>query len=161
MVLAGMDGDKGCGVADPAATPLRSGLNASHICGCINAPIAKSCGLMPRQPTSIIREDPPLCEARAHNIFASCRPGACVPWACKKTTTTAEEAEAAAAAAAAAGSLPAAPPHPPSRSKQTVEVAATAAGVAAPPPRPNGPTFPAMEAFDKVVTDFMVEKVRG
>ena len=159
MVLAGMDGDKGCGVADPAATPLRSGLNASHICGCINAPIAKSCGLMPRPPPSIIREDPPLCEARAHNIFASCRPGACVPWACKKTTTTAEEAEA--AAAAAAGSLPAAPPHPPSRSKQTVEVAATAAGVAAPPPRPNGPTFPPMEAFDKVVTDFMVEKVRG
>jgi hypothetical protein len=50
MVLADVDGDKGCGVADPAQTPLRSGVNASHACDCSNTPIAPSCGLMPKPP---------------------------------------------------------------------------------------------------------------
>ena len=50
MVLAGMDGDKGCGVADPELTPLRSGFNASHKCECANTPIPPTCGLMPRPP---------------------------------------------------------------------------------------------------------------
>lgn len=87
MVLVDVDGDKGCGVPDAAATPLRTGWAASERCSCSNDDeIAPGCGLMPKPPFpySIIGEKPPLCALRAHNRSASCDPLACAGWTCKR-----------------------------------------------------------------------------
>eukprot|EP01048_Picozoa_sp_COSAG05_P009091 COSAG05_NODE_724_length_7726_cov_2.123771_4_plen_337_part_00 len=90
MVLVDVDGDKGCGVANVTATPLRAGWDADERCGCSNAEIAPSCGLMakPPFPYSLFGENPPLCGLRAHNRSASCNPLACAGWTCARESAT-------------------------------------------------------------------------
>ena len=85
MVLVKLDGDKGCGVEDARATPLRSGWRASEPCACENQAIAPSCGLMAKPPPPMIREEPPLCKLRDgwRGLFALCNPGTCKPWSCR------------------------------------------------------------------------------
>ena len=94
MVLADMDGDTGCGVADAARTPLRSGWNASRTCGCVNAPINKECGLIPKPPPSILREMPPLCAVRAgvSGLFKSCNASTCGWWSCSASNSSGSSA---------------------------------------------------------------------
>ena len=108
MVLVDVDGDKGCGVTNATATPLRSGWEASERCGCTNGKIAPSCGLMakPPFPYSLIGEEPPLCGLRAHDRKASCNPLACAGWTCAREPAATGFAAAAAAAVATAAQLP-------------------------------------------------------
>lgn len=83
MVLVNVDGDLGCGVADPAATPLRAGWAGASTCQCANKPIDPSCGLMAKPPPPIINEEPPLCGLRAKNRSASCTMYTCATWSCR------------------------------------------------------------------------------
>ena len=94
MVLVDVDGDKGCGVTNATATPLRSGWEASERCGCTNGEIAPSCGLMakPPFPYSLIGEKPPLCGLRAHDRKARCNPLACAGWTCTREPAAATAA---------------------------------------------------------------------
>ena len=84
LVFSKIDGNKGCGVANPSDTPLRAGWEASRQCKCENKPIAPSCGLMPQPPFpfNVIGEEPRLCGLREHNLSAFCSGYTCTNWVC-------------------------------------------------------------------------------
>lgn len=84
MVMVNIDGDKTCGVANPAETPLRQGWNADQQCECVNEPVTDSCGLMPQPPYpfNITGEETRLCRLRVHNLSAYCNALTCGTFHC-------------------------------------------------------------------------------
>lgn len=83
-VLVNVDGQYGCGTADPKQTPLRQGWKASSQCECENTPIPPDCGLMPfpPYPINITGAKPPLCAAQAQNKSVPCNTLACKHMTC-------------------------------------------------------------------------------
>ena len=79
LVLVNADGDKGCGVANKSASPLRGGWFAERSCECDEAPIKPTCGMPVACPGGSC--SPPLC---AQEPCAMTRPPCIDSWCTRR-----------------------------------------------------------------------------